>query len=81
MELIMEQYRYSIAECWFFTDIEAFLCDAFRGIAFRTDHCIWLNVTFPAIEIYHEHHCMGSQGNSTDDPDADHLLFSGAGIE
>ena len=74
-------YRYSIAECWFFTDIEAFLCDAFRGIASWADHCIWLNVAFPAIEIYHEHYCMGSQRNAADDPDADYLLFPGTGIE
>ena len=74
-------YRYSIAECWFFTDIEAFLCDAFGGIASWADHCIWLNVAFPAIEIYHEHYCMGSQRNAADDPDADYLLFPGTGIE
>ena len=60
-----------------FTDIEAFLCDAFGGIASWADHCIWLNVAFPAIEIYHEHYCMGSQRNAADDPDADYLLFPG----
>ena len=76
MELIMEQFPIVIQSL-----NVAFLCDAFGGIASWADHCIWLNVAFPAIEIYHEHYCMGSQRNAADDPDADYLLFPGTGIE
>ena len=83
MELIMEQFPIVIQSLnvGFLQYIEAFLCDAFGGIASWADHCIWLNVAFPAIEIYHEHYCMGSQRNAADDPDADYLLFPGTGIE
>ena len=34
---------------------------------------------FPAVELYYEHYCMGSQRNAADDPASDYLLFPGTG--
>ena len=83
MELIMEQFPIVIQSLnvGFLQTLKLFFVTLLGALPLGLIIAFWLNVAFPAIEIYHEHYCMGSQRNAADDPDADYLLFPGTGIE
>lgn len=77
MELIMEQFPIVIQSLnvGFLQTLKLFFVTLLGALPLGLIIAFGSMSHFRAIEIYHEHYCMGSQRNAADDPDADYLLF------
>lgn len=66
------------AECRFFNDLEAFLCDSYRSGTSGTYHFIWITVKDCTDKVYSEDIYMDHQRYTSYDSASYHFLFSGA---